>query len=341
MFYIFHGEEEFARSKELDGLRARMAEGDQAMAQLNTTIFDGKNLSMGELRHACDTIPFMHDRRLVIVHGLLDWLVPAKPGRGAGAQKSQQPAVRREFTKQLAAYLPALPESTRLVFMEEESLKSSHPILKLAQQEDMKRQAYVKEFTQPKEWEVPNWIQQRARDEGGEISWDASRELAGLAGNNLRLLDQEIEKLLLYANGEPVTEKDVRALVSLAREASVFDLVDYVGRREADRALRLLHRLLDEEEHPLMLLAMITRQVRILIQVSELQAERMSPDQIAKRLKLHPYVVKKGLAQVANFTMSQLEEAYALLVDTDWKIKTGDMEDELALDLLVVSLTRL
>lgn len=341
MFYIFHGEEEFARSKELDGLRARLAEGDPAMAQLNTTVLDGKGLSMGELRHACDTIPFMHDRRLVIVHGLLGWLVQARPGRGAGADKGQQPASRKIILKELAAYLPALPESTRLVFMEEETLQPSHRVLKLAQQEDMKGKAYVKEFKPPKEWEVPNWIQQHARDEGGEISWDASRELAGLAGNDLRLLDQEIEKLLLYANGEPVTEEDVRALVSLAREASVFDLVDYVGRREADKALRLVHRLLDREQHPLSLLTMLTRQVRILIQVSELHASRMTPDQIAKRLKLHPYVVKKGLAQAPNFTMGQLEEAYALLVDTDWKIKTGELEGELALDLLVVSLTRL
>ena len=341
MFYIFHGEEEFARSKELEGLRARLAEGDPAMAQLNTTILDGKHLSMGELRHACDTIPFMHDRRLVIVHGLLGWLVQTRQGKGKGTQEGPQPASRRTLLKELEAYLPALPETTRLVFMEEQALKPSHPILKLARKADMKERAHVKEFKQPKEWEVPNWIQQRARDEGGEVSWDAARELAGLAGNDLRLLDQEIEKLLLYADGRPVTEKDVRGLVSRARESSVFDLVDYVGRREADKALRLLHHLLDEEQHPLSLLAMLTRQVRILIQVSELQSGRMTPDQIAKRLKLHPFVVKKGMAQAPNFTMRQLEEAYALLVDTDWTIKTGGMEGELALDLLVVSLTRL
>nr|NIV36455.1 DNA polymerase III subunit delta [Anaerolineae bacterium] len=192
-----------------------------------------------------------------------------------------------------------------------------------------------------KEGELLNWIQEQARDKEGEIRWDACRELAGLAGDDLRLLDQELDKLLLYANGQPVTETDVRALVSLAREASVFDLVDYVGRREADKALRLLHRLLDEGEPPLRLLSMLTRQVRILIQVSELNSSRMTQEQIAKRLKLHPYVVKKGLAQAPNFAMSQLEKAYALLVDTDWQIKTGEMEGELALDLLVVSLTRL
>jgi DNA polymerase-3 subunit delta len=165
--------------------------------------------------------------------------------------------------------------------------------------------------------------------------------MATLVGNDLRLLDQEIDKLLLYADGKQVTETDVRALVSRAREASVFDLVDHVGRREADKALRLLHRLLDEGEPPLRLMAMLARQVRILIQVSELQASRMTQEQIAKRLKLHPYVVKKGLAQERNFSMGQLEKAHALLLETDWMIKTGEMEGVLALDMLVVSLARL
>nr|NIV37487.1 DNA polymerase III subunit delta [Anaerolineae bacterium] len=83
MFYILHGPEEFERSREVARLRAQLAAGDQAMAQLNTTVLDGKNLTLGELRHACDTVPFMYDRRLVVVHGLLGWLAPTKRGKGA------------------------------------------------------------------------------------------------------------------------------------------------------------------------------------------------------------------------------------------------------------------
>ena len=338
MFYILHGKEGFGLSEELASLRAKLADGDQAMAQLNTTFLEGKNLTLRELRHACDTIPFMSDRRLVIVHGLLSWLVQ---GKGVGTQKGQEPASRRSFLDELTAYLPTLPPTTRLVFVEGRTLAASHPILKLAQKEHKKGLAHIKQFKQPKEWELPNWIQQRARDEGGEIGWDASTLMARLVGNDLRLLDQEVDKLLLYANGQQVTETDVRALVSRARESSVFDLVDHVGRREADKALRLLHHLLDEGEPPLRLMAMLARQVRILIQVSELQASRMSQAEIAKRLKLHPYVVKKGLAQAHNFSMRQLEKAHALLVEADLMIKTGETEGVLALDMLVVSLTRL
>jgi DNA polymerase-3 subunit delta len=127
--------------------------------------------------------------------------------------------------------------------------------------------------------------------------------------------------------------------VSLAREANIFDLVDCVGRREADRALRLLHRMLDEEAAPLYLLTMLARQIRILIQVSELREQGHTPKEIASRLKMHPYVVDKGLAQSRNFSMAQLEAAYQRLVETDWAIKAGRSEDVLALDMLVVALT--
>jgi DNA polymerase-3 subunit delta len=165
--------------------------------------------------------------------------------------------------------------------------------------------------------------------------------LASLVGRDLRLLDQEIDKLLLYVDGREVTVEDVRALVSLAREAEIFDLVDCVGRRETDWAMRVLHRMLEEGAEPLYLLAMLARQVRILIQVSELAEQRLPPPEIARRIKQHPFVVRKGLSQAQNFRPDQLIAAHQCLVDTDWKIKTGELEAVLALDMLVVSLTRI
>ena len=77
MFYILHGDDDFGRDEELARLRNRMAGDDPAMADLNTVILDSQKLTLGELRHACDSIPFMADRRLVIVHGLLARLVPS------------------------------------------------------------------------------------------------------------------------------------------------------------------------------------------------------------------------------------------------------------------------
>lgn len=338
MFYILHGEDEFGLGEELSGLRAKLAGGDEAMAQLNTNILDGRHTTLGELRHACDSIPFMADRRLVIVHGLLGRLAPM--GRGQSGSDDEELGPNRNFLNDLAGYLPALPPTTRLVFVEDRTLKASHPILKVAEAEGKHKRAFVKSFNLPKDWELPGWIQHRVQSKGGSISREASELLAALVGKDMRMLDQEAEKLVLYADGRQVSTEDVRVLVSRAREASIFDLVDCVGRRQTDRALRLLHRMLDEEEHPLYLLAMLARQVRILIQINELQEQRLTPKEIANRLKLHPYVVEKGVAQASNFDLGQLETAHQHLVETDWKIKTGDLDPVLALDMLVVALTR-
>jgi DNA polymerase-3 subunit delta len=340
VFYIFHGEDEFSRAEELARLRGKLAGGDRAMADLNTMVLDGGRVTLGELRHACDSIPFMADRRLVIVQGLLSRLALGRRTRGQQAPEDEEPAWKRTFLNDLGAYLPALPPTTRLIFVETQTLRDSHPLLKLARIEGEKKRAFVKAFKLPKDRNLPGWVRRRVRDKGGGISHDASDLLATLVGRDLRLLDQEIEKLLIYADGRPVNTDDVRTLVSRARETSIFDLVDSVGRRQTDRALRLLHRLLDDGEAPLYLLAMLARQVRILIQVSELREQGLTQKEIAARLKLHPYVVEKGLAQALNFDTGQLEAAHRRLVETDWSIKTGKTEDVLALDMLVVDLSR-
>jgi DNA polymerase-3 subunit delta len=337
VFYILHGDDEFSLSEKLAELRNSLAGDDQAMAELNTTILDGKRTTLGELRHACDSIPFMATHRLVIVRGLLSYLVPGKRGKGQKAPKDKGPAAKQAFLKDLAAYLPLLPSSTRLILFEDQVLRDSHPILKVAQ--TLGQERAVIEFRRlPRQEALTGWTERRVRGKGGQFSRQASELLAALVGRDLRLLDQEIDKLLLYADGREVTAKDVRALVSLAREAEIFDLVDCVGRRETDWAMRVLHRMLEEGAEPLYLLA---RQVRILIQVSELSEQRLPQPEIARRIKQHPFVVKKGLSQARNFRPDQLTAAHQCLVDTDWKIKTGELEPVLALDMLVVSLTRI
>lgn len=337
MFYIFHGDDEFGRAEELTRLRGKLAEGDLAMADLNTNILDGGQLALGELRHTCNTIPFMADRRLVVVHGLLGRLTRRRKDGQQARSEEEEPAWKRAYLEGLAAYLPNLPDTTRLIFVESKTLAPSHPILKLAQREE---RGHIRHFPLPKQQELAGWIRQRTREKGGEIDHQAANLLARLVGRDLRMLDQELEKLLLYADGRPVGSDDVKTLVSRARETSIFDLVDAVGRRESDHALRLLHGLLDDGEAPLYVLAMLARQIRILIQVSELRDHGLTQQQITDRLKLHPFVVQKGLAQSRNFSMAQLEAAHRLVVEADWSIKTGKMEDVMALDLLVVEMAR-
>ena len=129
-------------------------------------------------------------------------------------------------------------------------------------------------------------------------------------------------------------------MVTQAREAVIFELTDCLARRETARALRIVHHLLDDESEPLFILSMLARQVRILMQVGGLRSRRLGQQEIVSRLGLHPFVVEKALAQVGAFTMEQLQAAQRRIVSADWAIKTGEIEPPLALDMLVVDLSR-
>jgi DNA polymerase-3 subunit delta len=323
MFYIFHGPDELSRTETLAELKAQM--GNPAMADLNTTILDGQSLTLGELKQACDTLPFLSDRRLVIVKNYLAHL----GGRDKGSSNEKTLTA-------LAEYLPTMSETVRLIFLEDETLSENHPLIKLAKK---LADGQVRAFDGPGRGELTGWIVKRVQHKGGAIERPAADALAVAVGDDLRLLDSELEKLFTYAGDEhPITTDHVNLLVPYAGEANVFAMVDAIGRRDGRTALRLLHKLLDENAAPLYLLSMIVRQFRILIQVKELSGQGLAISTIAKRAKMHPFVAEKAQRQAMNFSMGQLEVIYARLLDTDLAIKTGRMTDVLALDTLVAAL---
>ena len=329
-FYVFHGIDEFTRAETLADFKRRLGPPDTV--DLNTTLLEERGLTLAELRHACDAIPFLAEKRLVIVKGLLTRLVSSK---GKGKDKELTTA-QKKYLDSLAEYLPQLPETTRLVFIEDKPLPARHPILKLAQEET---QGYAKRFDPPKDKSLPAWVQKRVLKHGGEIESQASHQLANVVGSDLRLLDQEIVKLVTYTNAKrAITRADIDTLVPYTQAAIVFDMVDALGRRDGRTAAQTLHRLLDAGEHPLGLLGMIVRQFRLLIQVKELKVQGASSRDVAQALKLHPFPAGKLYNQATHFTAEQLEAVYRHLLDTDVAIKTGEIEAEVALDLLVAGL---
>jgi DNA polymerase-3 subunit delta len=325
MFYVFDGDDGFSLREEMSALMEKM--GDPALAELNTTVLDGRTTDLSELELHCSTAPFLTDRRLVIVEGLLERLSP----KG----KSQADA---RFLEGLLAYLADLPDTTRLFFVEQTRLSPRNPVRKLATESPM---GHAKTFVAPSGTQLVQWVQRRVRQLGGQIERSAAEALCAYVGNDLYQLRQECEKLVAYTNGErPIQEQDIRLLTPHARSASIFDLVDALGRRDGETASRICHELLDMGEHPLALLGMIARQFRLMIQVKELAPTMARPEAIARELGQNPYPIKKILSQSQNYSLAQLRTVYHKLLDTDVEIKTGQANDVLALDMLIAGLSR-
>lgn len=346
MFYILHGEDELARSDLVAEFKNKI--GDETTRDLNVTVLDGRKVTLSELRHAADAIPFLADKRLVIVEGLLTRLASR---RGQTGDEAEPTGSAKEFLQGLLDYLPQVPESTRLVFVEPRPLPASNPVLKLALQTDKRT---VKELPLPSKASMVSWVQKRARLHGGEFTSQAATALVTAVGYDprpsdrdrtpeqgvkLRQLDQEIRKLLTYVNwARPVKPEDVHLMVADAQQGDLFGMIDAIAEGDSKKAIVELHRLIDRGKSPLELFGMIVRQFRLMIQIKELTEQGLSSAAIAERLSLHPFVAEKTGRQTQAFSMEQLERVYHHLLEMDVGIKTGQIEDVAALDLLVARL---
>jgi DNA polymerase-3 subunit delta len=329
MFYVFHGPDELTRSETLADMTAQM--GDPTLASLNITYLDGQTTTVGQIQEACSAMPFLSDRRLVVVRGLLAHLW-GEDGKSSGDKAALQA---------LAAYLPNLPETARLVFVENGLLPGKHPILVLAEKHE---KGHVRAFGVPlREEELAEWIDKRVRHKSATIDRAAAMALAVCVGHDTRTLDSEIDKMITYVGGDQprITTEHVELLVPYLGEAKIWTMVDAIGRRDARQALQHLHRLLDDdpvENHPLKLLGMIARQFRILIQVKEMMTQGLATSTIARQIGTRDFVAEKARHQAMNFSASQMEAIHGRLLTTDLAIKTGKMDGVLALDTLVAVL---
>ncbi|MDJ0754696.1 MAG: DNA polymerase III subunit delta [Ardenticatenaceae bacterium] len=319
MFYIFHGDDAFSQKETLESLKKKL--GDPEMLSLNTTVFESGQTRANHIIDACNAMPFLAPKRLVIVYNFFS-------GKG---DKDERAA--------LLDYLPTIPDSARLVFMEKGALEDRSKAIKCARSSE---NGYEKRFNRPQGRVLERWILDAVDRLGGRIHPDAARRLAMNVGSDLQILENEITKLVLYkgisAEPELITIRDVEKLSPYAAEANIFDLVDALGNRNGKRAALLLQQKLDEGSEPFQIFSMFIRQFRLIIQVKELVEEGNKPPEIAKLIKQHPFVVGKIANQARSFDLPQLEKIYGHLLETDMQVKTGRTDLVTALNLLIFNL---
>jgi DNA polymerase III subunit delta len=327
MLYILYGQDDFSLNQAVGRIKADL--GDWEMVAINTTSLEGQHLTLSELRNKCDTTPFLSSHRVVIVEGLLGRfeVKQSKPRSGKG--KSGNGLGEWEG---LASCIKQMPETTVLMLVDGE-VKGQNPLLK-----KLSPLAEVRTFLLLRGKDLKAWIQQRVKEEGGDITPQAVNLLAELIGGDLWAMNAEIQKLLLYSQERPISEDDVRQLVSYVQEANIFALVDAVAEGRTELAQRILHRLYYEGMAPTYILVMITRQFRLIAQARDLESG-LSRLQIQDRLGLKSsYSLDKTLSQAKLYDFEGVKRAYNKLLETDLAIKTGKYSDKLALELLVTEL---
>jgi DNA polymerase-3 subunit delta len=189
---------------------------------------------------------------------------------------------------------------------------------------------------------IPAWLAARAREAGKTLAPDAAALLVEQAGSGLRALGLEVAKLAAYAGErDTITADDVREAASeVAAQATIFEVMDAVGHRRADRAFGLLDALIALGEPPLRILYMLEDQVRMLARVQELvdRGVRNRAD-VQRALGSRAWRYRDFQKQVQAFGRVDVEALLGMLLDADSAIKTGQMPPRLALETLIVRMS--
>ncbi len=327
MLYVLYGEDEFSLHQTLEKIKTGI--GDQTALTTNTTVLDGQQVALDQLRAVCGTVPFLAEKRLVIINGLLARF----ENTGKSGRQRKSAGTRQDEYKILSEYFSVIPDSTVLVLIDGK-IKGRNPLLR-----ELADKAKTTFFPMLRNAGLCQWVQNRVREKGGNISSQAIDLLAAFVGGNLWVMANEIDKLVLFTSGRCIEGDDIRRVVSYAQEANVFALVDAILESKVGLAEQTLQQLLQQGAPPAYLLVMLVRQVRMMVQVKELRKRRKSDMEIRGKLGLFSdYALRKTLAQAERYSLTRLKEVYHKLLEADISIKTGKCEPELTLNILIAEL---
>ncbi len=309
--YLLCGEEAYLRRQYRDKLRAALVPAEDTM---NCSVYSGKDINAGEVVDLAGTMPFFAERRVIIIENS-GWL--------------------KNGNDQFLALVKAIPDTTYLILVEEETDKRS----KLYKAVTANGYAALCEIQD--EATLRKWVMGLLKKENKQITPDALSLLLDKTGTNMENIRREVEKLVCYKYyDEGITASDVEELCIVQIQNQIFDMVEEVAQKRQKQALGLYYNLLALKEAPMKILALIARQFNMLLQVKEMKSKGYHESDIARQTGLNPYYLKKKyIPQAAQFRQAQLETALKACVEAEEAVKTGRMPDLLSVELIIVSLS--
>jgi DNA polymerase III subunit delta len=323
MLIFIYGDDSFRIQEKVGQLKRAFREKFDPTG-LNLAEFPpgNKKMEMGEVLGAVRALPFLGQKRMVVVRDLID-----------ATKKGDMDVWVDGFKK--------APESTIVVFWESTEVKAleKKPMF-VALKDAAEVHQYV--FPELQGAELSRWVEARVKERGGTIDTSALRALVERVAADLWQMDNEIGKLVAYAGGQPIKSAMVDELVHASFEGKIFSLIDAVSQRRPADAIRLLQEERWSGANDRYLMTMLGRQVRILLGARAFLNEnpRATKEELAKALDIHPFVAQKALAQARGFSLEHLKAVHDLLFEFDLAMKTGGIDADLAVDLTTVKLTQ-
>ncbi|MBQ8997367.1 MAG: DNA polymerase III subunit delta [Clostridium sp.] len=320
--YLFYGREFYLIENAIKVFKNTLNEG---MIDFNLDIIDGKETSLTQVISSIETLPFMDDKKIVIIKDfeLLK-----------GKKKNFSDSDEKYFIE----HLDNIPETTVLVFIVYGDVDKRKSLVK-----KIDKSGIVFNCDKLSDMDLFKWVKKKFETnnviiDNPQIMYFIEQEgyRDKSSEKTLSDLENEINKISAFVGKECKVTNDVIDKLSQKKvENDIFKLIDYIGERKSSNAMRILNDMIQEGESVLGIFAMIAKQFKVVMQVRQLQLEGYTSKTISERLKIHPFVVGKALKQANNFSDEIIIDMLNYILESDYKIKNGLIRDTLAVEMLV------
>ncbi|MBU4204925.1 DNA polymerase III subunit delta [Patescibacteria group bacterium] len=313
MIIFLYGPDSYRSRQKLEEVLAHYNKTHKSGLNLRFFDCEEKNVVINDLKDKIQQTSIFKEKKLTIIANLFT-----------------KASLKEEFQKEIKTFLDS---EDIIVIYEKENIKKGDKLLKV-----LNKNAKSQEFKLLEGQNLRNWVKKEVEKQNGAIDPNALGLLINYIGDDLWRMANEIQKLVNFKRNKIITAADIKLLVKNKIETDIFKTIDAIAQKNKKQALNLLYQHLENGDSPLYLLSMIGYQFRNLLTIKELMEKNKPYGLIIQKSGLHPFVVKKSYYQAGQFTFSELKKIYQKIFQVDFDVKTGKIEQEMALDLLVAGM---
>ncbi|MCI9080504.1 MAG: DNA polymerase III subunit delta [Lachnospiraceae bacterium] len=306
--YLLYGEEDYLKKLYRDSLKKAVLEGSDDM---NYSYFEGKDTDISRIKETAETLPFFSDYRLITIEN-------------SGFLKS---------ASTMADYLPDMPESAIIVFVEKE-IDKRNKLYKY-----INKNGITVEMKQMGTADTRHFIGIQLKENNKQMRESTADYFLQQTGGSLSNIINEIDKLVSYTYGRnEITIEDIDAVCCIQITGRIFQMIDYAAMGKLKEALGLYNDLLELRESPMSILYLVTRQFNILLQIKAVSG--LPRNEIASKIQIPPFATGKYITQANRFKSIQLKELLDECAETEYKYKRGLIDAQIGVEILLLKMAQ-
>ncbi|WP_234121446.1 DNA polymerase III subunit delta [Clostridium hydrogenum] len=321
--YIMYGFNEQLIKEYIEKMVKKLVNKD--FESLNYETFDGNTVDFSTIFNACETLPFMGGKRIVVVYR----------ANFLGDNSKNANKNGDDIIKELENYISKIPEHCILIMyyvFENQRERVSNKIRKF------EKKACVVEFSKLKGMQLQKKVKEVFDNKGKNIGKTELSFFCSKVDENFDIINNEVEKLCCYVGDREINKEDIDLLMHPKESNDIFNLVDFISQSKPEKAIEVLNEIMFKGEKASNILYMVERQFKLMLNLRIGMEKGKSKETLSKELRLNIYICEKMMAQCKSFNVNKIIKAIDLCLATEKELKSLSGEAKFKMELLIINI---